>query len=101
MLSFPKTLPASGGQDLSLEAQAEELTVLAHWGFACLGLCILHSGLCIPCATNPPLPPILSIVTNWEEAVGSLTCIRQKLYMVEGLLGQKLGNCSHQLYEWL
>lgn len=39
-----------------------------------------------------PFPPILSIVMNWEEAVGSFTFIRQKLYIVEGLLGRKLGN---------
>lgn len=29
---------------------------------------------------------------DWEEAVGSFTCIRQKQRMVEGLLGQELGD---------
>lgn len=88
VLIFPKTIPASGRQDLSLEALAEELTVRG----SCLSSMggILASASCIwPLHSMCPATPPFSIVMNWEEAVGSFTYIRQKQYLVEGLLGQE------------
>lgn len=48
VLTFPTTMLASGGQSLSLEALAEELTVLAHGAF-CLSSMggILASASCV------------------------------------------------------
>lgn len=93
VLTFPKTAPISGRQDLNLKVLAKELTVLAHWDFG-LSLMggILSSASYVPYAPHPTL--LFSIVMNWEEAVGSFTHIRQKQYMVEGLLGLELGDLA-------
>lgn len=81
VLTFPKTIPASGVQDLSLETLAKERIVLAHWVF-----CRPLMGKDLASAFRVPL--LFSIVMDWEEAVGSFAYIRQKQYMVEGLLGR-------------
>ena len=51
VLTFPMTVPTSGGQDLSLEALTEELSVFAHWCLCpSLVVGILASLPGVPCA---------------------------------------------------
>lgn len=81
VLTFPMTMPASGGQDRSPEALAERAICPYTLGFGpslVVGFWPLRSG-CLP-------TPFFSTVMNREEAVATRTHMRQKHCMMEGLL---------------